>query len=312
MLMFAPMAGREELERAKKAVVQRYGPWMSSNVDLGEGVFTISADLPRVQPNIVRFGQLIGDLTGRPLAGLRILDLACSEGEYAIAFARAGAQVVGIEGRRASVEKARFAQQVLGLHNLEFVEDDVRNATAAKYGSFDAVLCAGILYHLDAPDVASFLQSIGAMCRRCLIVDTHVSRRAARSFVHGGIEYWGGDFVEHHAAASESERAGSLWASLDNRVSFWFTRPSLYNALAAAGFTSVVECHVPAVIGRPPDRITLAAVKGEKPEPAPALWPEKPAQSVSLYYLRQAARNLAMRMPKPLARLIRPLAGKSR
>ncbi|MBI3796935.1 MAG: methyltransferase domain-containing protein, partial [Deltaproteobacteria bacterium] len=93
------------------------------------------------------------DFLHQPLHNLRVLDLGCLEGMYALEFAQHGAQVLGIEGRLANIEKARFAKRVLGFSNCDFVQDDVRNLSLAKYGDFDVVLCCGILYHLDAPDV---------------------------------------------------------------------------------------------------------------------------------------------------------------
>ena len=42
---------------------------------------------------------MIQDITQCNFKELRILDLACLEGQYAIEFAMQGAEVVGIEGR---------------------------------------------------------------------------------------------------------------------------------------------------------------------------------------------------------------------
>src|SRR6185312_10010629 len=104
-----------------------------------------------------------------------ILDLACLEGQYALEFARQGAQSVGIEGRAENLEKARFAQRALQLDNVELHQDDVRNLSVAKYGHFDVVLCLGILYHLDAPDVFDFVERIASVCTGFAIFDTYIS-----------------------------------------------------------------------------------------------------------------------------------------
>jgi 2-polyprenyl-3-methyl-5-hydroxy-6-metoxy-1,4-benzoquinol methylase len=304
---------RQALESEKRATVDRYGPWTATNIDLGDGVYTMDGARSGAQPRLVRFGQLISDFTGAPLASLRILDLACLEGEYAIEFARQGAEVVGIEGRKANIEKARFARDALGLRNLELFEDDVRNLSAAKYGTFDVVLCSGILYHLDAPDVAAFVEKLGEVCRRCAIVDTHVSSSGKETFAHGGRTYAGTRFIEHHERSSAEEREQSRWASLENLSSFWFTRPSLYNALTTAGFTSVCECHMPGLPGLGADRITLAAIKGKPYRPAVAAAAEYPRELPETqplnftYYARRFGRDIAMRLPHPVMRLIRRL-----
>ncbi len=56
---------------------------------------------------------------------------------YALEFAKQGAQAVGIEGRLENLEKAKFANEVLGYANCNFVQDDIRNLSAQKYGLFD-------------------------------------------------------------------------------------------------------------------------------------------------------------------------------
>jgi 2-polyprenyl-3-methyl-5-hydroxy-6-metoxy-1,4-benzoquinol methylase len=66
--------------------------------------------------------------------------------------------VVALEGRQANLEKARFVKGILDLDHLELVLDDVRNLNKDRYGFFDVVLCLGILYHLDTPDVMNFVE----------------------------------------------------------------------------------------------------------------------------------------------------------
>jgi len=253
---------REELLARKREFVERYGDWTAHDILLGEGISTRGGLVSGDEHRLRRVVQIVSDLVAQPIAELRVLDLACLEGLYSVEFAKRGAEVVGIEGREANVAKARFAQEALGLDSLEFLHDDVRNLSAATHGEFDVVLCIGILYHLDAPDVFAFLERLGEVCRRLAVIDTHValSPRSVRS--HAGHEYRGISFVEHSAASAPEAREESVWASLDNPRSFWPTRPSLLNALERAGFTSVYECELPARPGEQRDRATFVAVKG--------------------------------------------------
>jgi 2-polyprenyl-3-methyl-5-hydroxy-6-metoxy-1,4-benzoquinol methylase len=304
-------SGDASLENARQELVQRYGPWMVTNIRLGSGIYTIGENKAPVNPLLTRYGQLIADISDQPLSALRVLDLACLEGEYAIEFARQGAEAVGVEGREANIEKARFVKRALRLETLRLEQDDVRNLSVQKYGSFDAVLCSGILYHLEAPDVLNFVERMSEVCRRCLIVDTHISMAGKESFTYKDHVYWGTRFIEHHRKSSQRERQNHRLASLDNLTSFWLTRPSLYNALTMAGFTSVYECHVPVVLGRAADRVTFVAIKGKRYEPIaasdagiPRRWPEKPRSNFS-YYARLYGRALAMRLPHPLTQLLR-------
>src|SRR3989442_14143808 len=108
--------------------------------------------------------RAFSDITNKPLDSLRVLDLACLEGLYGKEFARHGAAVFGKEGRKANIEKARFAKDALALENIRFVQDNVRNLSVQKYGYFDVVLCLGILYHLHVPDVFHFRRgAIGSL-----------------------------------------------------------------------------------------------------------------------------------------------------
>jgi len=296
----------QTLQIRMRELISRHGPW-TTNIHLGDGVYTIDRNAPSDYAKMVRFGQLISDLTGQAIAALRILDLACLEAEFAIEFARQGASVVGIEGRTGNIEKGRLAKEALSLNNLQLVQDDVRNLNLEKYGSFDAVICSGILYHLDSPDVVSFLERIGEVCKRCAIIDTHVSLFGGKSFVYKNESYAGNLYIEHHAKAPQAERDRSVWASLDNPNSFWLTRPSLYNALTAASFTSIYECHAPVYVGPPLDRATFVALKGapyklasNSPNSLPVRWPESYRQSLTYYALKYAnrrVRGLLMRLP---------------
>lgn len=100
---------RQAIELAKRAIVERHGPWTAANVDLGEGVFTIDRARSGPHPHLVRFGQLIADFAGRDFVSLRVLDLACLEGEYAIEFARKGRRSSASRGARRTSRK-RFSR----------------------------------------------------------------------------------------------------------------------------------------------------------------------------------------------------------
>jgi ubiquinone/menaquinone biosynthesis C-methylase UbiE len=261
----------EQIKLKREAVVERFGPWTSHNMHLKEEEYTFEHDDPNFEDHLQSRGrhlqrivQIAADVLDRPLSSLRVLDLACLEGLYGIEFARQGAEVVGIEVREPNIEKARFAAEALSLENITFVQDDVRNLSMEKYGQFDVVLCLGILYHLDAPDVFHFMERISEVCTRLLIIDTHVSATAEISHTFKGQEYHGRPYVEHAEGVTDEEKLKLLWASLDNEKSFWFTPPSLFNLLYNTGFTSAYACLAPAVLVWPIlDRHTLVAIKGQ-------------------------------------------------
>lgn len=282
---------RDELERRHAEIVARHGEW-TYDIPLGHDFWTRGNE-GDPHTRLRRVLQAIDDLVPKPLDACRVLDLACLEGQYSIECALQGASVLGIEAREASLAKANFAKDALRLTRLEFVRDDVRNLSVETYGEFDVIICSGILYHLDTPDVFHLIQRTYEMARRLVVIDTHVSLRPNVTVEFRGSAYHGERLPERHAtpagAASESSGPPStqeLWAGVGNEASFTFSRPSLLNALAAAGFTSVHECLNPPHLGRwgleHMNRCTFAAVKRPEVElvTSPAtngfreLWPE--------------------------------------
>jgi SAM-dependent methyltransferase len=264
------------IKQERDDLIQRYGSWTSHCIHLGDDVYTI--DEPQVDARLPRYLQIAADMVSKPLHDTRVLDLACLEGKFGIEFALQGAKVVAIEGREANLAKTRFAKNILSLNNIELVQDDVRNLSPQKYGAFDVVLCLGILYHMDTPDVMELTKRIYEVCSRVAIIDTHFSVEAKKSFVWEGHTYWGSYFEEHKLNSTEEERLSSLWTSMGNLRSFILTPPSICNLLRHVGFTSVYECLNPYEHHNPnwplppkddrrvvlKDRTTFVAVKGSR------------------------------------------------
>ena len=249
------------------------GPWVADNIDLGHGVFTMRPGLASAaEARVARTVQILSDLLP-DVSGSRILDLGALEGGFAVELARRGAHVVAVEGRAAHVAKITLAKEALGLDTLEIAEGDVRTLDPAALGTFDAVLCLGILYHLEALDAVRLIELVAACARRLAIVETQVSLVPRSSFEDGATTYWGSPYPEDTAQPA---------ASLDNPESFWLTRASLLNLLTRCGFTSVAESLAPYVPGIAAyrDHVTLVAAKGEPQHvtglpPTAQSWPER-------------------------------------
>jgi SAM-dependent methyltransferase len=242
-------------------IVKQYGPWTAMAIKLPDGSYTTA---PNPDYRLRRILQVAADLVGKPLSQCRVLDLACLEGHYAIEFALHGAQVVGIEGREASIAKCEFVKHALGLDRATFLQDDVRNLSREKYGIFDIIICSGLLYHLPAEDAFGLLEAMYETCSRVLILDTFIALSSQQSVeVRGEIRH-GHIYGEHDPSETDEERKRKLWASLDNESSFWFTQPSLMNMLASVGFSTLSEILLPTMPGNMGDRKTYIAVRGKK------------------------------------------------
>jgi SAM-dependent methyltransferase len=306
----------DTLRNEKQELEERFGPWTAHNIRLADGLFTISPAPSGDEVKLRRVVQLVSDVFAGRLDGLRVLDLACLEGMYAIEFAARGAEVVAIEGREANLEKARFAARALAVdQRIDFQLGDVRDLSRERHGTFDAILCLGILYHLDAPDVLPFVPRLAETCGRVLVLDTNVSLDPRSEQSDDADTYRGETLFEHDPTASEEERLQKVWSSLDNASAWIPTRPSLLRMVAHAGFTSVSECWVPAEPEKTPGRITLLALKGEPQEPlvspAPPTGrndvPERPPLGARLP--RSAAWRLGRMLPPSVRARIRQRLG---
>lgn len=285
---------------------ERLGPWEPPhNIHLGDGVWTITDRQLVENSKLRRVAQLVQDVGRASLSELRVIDLACEGGIYGIELARLGAEVAAVEGREAHVGRARFAAAELGLENYRVEQGDVREVTRESHGEFDVVLCLGILYHLDSPDLFDFVYELGRLCRGFMVLDTQISLSDRVAREHRGHTYHGSLYPEHRPRSSRSERLQSLRASLDNPESLWLTRPSLFNLLGDAGFTSVLEAHVPRPAERHEDRVTLVAHKGTHRtvpgaaslDDPPKRWPER----------ERLARDLGQTARGRIKRALRPL-----
>lgn len=102
--------------------------------------------------------QLDEQITARFPVGqrLRILDVGVGQGTQALRLARAGHEVTGLESDAAMLEAARaaLAGEPEGIRGrVRLIEGDGRE-TGAHFlpGTFDVVLCHGVLMYVSEPD----------------------------------------------------------------------------------------------------------------------------------------------------------------
>lgn len=163
--------------------------------------------------------DIVTDRLG-PIAGLSVLDLACRTGAFAAAFAAAGADVLGIEGRQENLDMA--------YPGPRYRLGDVRDLDPEVHGTFDVTLCLGILYHLDADDAVKLLRRMRDVTIGIAVIDTHVGAPLDAVDVHG-----------HTFHGNWYGEPPGLWSSIGNPRSFWFTDDSLDDAARLAGWTTV-------------------------------------------------------------------------
>ena len=248
------MADREELRHRLAAQT-----WTSHNVELDATLCTMpgSPGFFATDTRLAAVRRMLRARFGDNLSGLRIADLGCLEGGFAVALALDGATVVGVEARRANLDKAELLRDWFELDSLTFVEADVKDFATERFGRFDALLALGILYHLDRP--AAWLRQLGDATSTMLIVDTHVAPptkerveqlradirglSALEAELHLDRAYAGRWYCEFPEDIPDAQREQQLWASWSNHRSFWLTEQSLLDALRNAGFDLVLQQH---------------------------------------------------------------------
>ena len=114
--MGTKLPNENEKNQSYGDIVEEHGPWTAMAIRMAPGQHTIEGAQP--DRRLKRLLQTVTDSAKKPISELRVLDLACLEGHYAIEFASHGAEVVGIEIRDAHLAKARFIKNQLNLDKL--------------------------------------------------------------------------------------------------------------------------------------------------------------------------------------------------
>lgn len=96
-----------------------------------------------------------------PQAGWRVLDVACGSGNAAMAAARAGCDVVGVDYVPALLERGRRRAEAEGLE-VDLIEGDAE-AIPFPDASFDAVV--SVFGSMFAPDQAKAARELARVCR---------------------------------------------------------------------------------------------------------------------------------------------------
>ncbi len=103
------------------------------------------------------------------LRGMRVLDIGPWDGFYTFEMERRGAEVTAID--YVDLDTFRALHRVFESR-ADYRQMDVYEMDPADLGTFDIVLCLGVLYHLKHPLLA--LEKICAVTRGVCIIDTFV------------------------------------------------------------------------------------------------------------------------------------------
>lgn len=205
-------------EEAVRSAFAAHGPWVSRFVVDGVaygGSFDAMHD-PRLDLFFATFPTV-----------RTVLELGSLEGSHTISLARNSrvTRVLGLEGRKANLERARLAATLLRARNVEFAEANLQTEDLGRWGKFDAIYCCGLLYHL--PEPWKLVRQFAGVSPR-LFLSTHYAAETEPNVAVG--EYRGRIQVE----GGIDEPLSGL-----STTSFWPTIGSLVDMLTTAGFPSL-------------------------------------------------------------------------
>ena len=100
-----------------------------------------------------------------PLQLRTALDVGCGVGYFSRLLQEMGFEVSAFDGRQGNVEEARRRHP-----GVRFFAADVEELNAEQIGTFDFVLCLGLLYHLENPLRA--MRRLRAMTGKLLLIET--------------------------------------------------------------------------------------------------------------------------------------------
>lgn len=157
--------------------------------------------------SVVRYGNLAPTeddlgLLGQ-VQGLRILDIGCGGGQNAVALAKSGASVVGIDSSSAQIAAAERLATEHGV-DVVWMVGDAAAVDEGDVGKFDRVLAVQMLQYMDDPAAmivkaeamlqpgGALLMSIDHPLRECFY-DAELEEFAAfpvRSYVQAHQMHW--------------------------------------------------------------------------------------------------------------------------
>lgn len=138
-------------------------PFWYHRIEIRPGIFTPGCSDPATTLRLLDFPK--------DCEGLRVLDIGTRDGFFAFELERRGADVLAVDYCAAEETGFSVAAELLDS-KVVFRRENIYHLTVDRYGSFDMVLCLGLLYHL--PDPMRALCSVRSLCRRLLYIETLV------------------------------------------------------------------------------------------------------------------------------------------
>ena len=217
------MIDREHLVSGDlKGEFEKLGPWIYKfrvqGDDYGGGISAVGDE------RLAQFFQFAPEAR-------TILELGSLEGAQTMLLAarRSVRQVLAIEGRSANIRKAIFIQGLLDVRNVRFVQANLEETDLAAFGTFDAVFCSGLLYHLPQP--WKLIAQLPRLASK-LFLWTHYADDSQAEVLQEGLR------GKIHAEGGADEPLSGL-----SETAFWPTLGSLIKLLTTSGYQAIQVVH---------------------------------------------------------------------
>jgi tRNA (mo5U34)-methyltransferase len=170
--------------------IETLGPWFYA-FRFGEGLETTPLIPPHVaaihETRLVMLERAVADHFRSRQSGIECLDIGCHEGFYALAMARHGMRVSGVDAREENLVRARFAAEAAGLRNVSYRVGRVETLAADENRTYDLTLFLGVLYHVEDPMLC--LRQVAAVTRDMCVIETQVVDEV-EGFTEWGAREW--------------------------------------------------------------------------------------------------------------------------
>ena len=170
----------------------------------------------------------------------RVIDLACNEGWFSHRMLEWGASyVLGIDIRSRLIRRATLLRTHFGIpaDRMELRCADVFDLDISELGTFDVVLCLGLIYHLENPVGA--MRIARTLTRGICAIESQLTKQNEPVILGNGKTGLYEESAASFAARIETDWESNMLASAGAVVSLTPNRAALLQGAEAAGFVEL-------------------------------------------------------------------------
>jgi tRNA (mo5U34)-methyltransferase len=234
--------GKIPMDAVLKAEIEQPPPWMYAwQLEAGMVTPVAGPELPDIHRT--RLALMEGPVRAALSAAgpnATVIDLACNEGWFSHRVLDWGAsRVLGVDIRPQLIRRAELVRAHFGIvpERLELRCADVFDLDASELGTFDVVLCLGLVYHLENPIGAMRIAQAltGGVC----VFESQLTKQDEPIILGNGQSDIYEESPASFAARLETDWESNMLASAGGVMSLTPNRAALRQAAEAAGFSEL-------------------------------------------------------------------------